>query len=730
MVSLAQQVEIDGEDREGDEENKLTSTLLELLDEDNIVDQLPDGCASKILECYNDADQSMSDWKEAYKKALRLAKLQPKTKQKTFPFEGASTAMAPFVLEAMIDFNARSAPELAYSDNIVKAKIYGGTTLPEVPSPESMGDMGDRQEEAQQAFQEAQQQREADQERIDTDKEDRASRVAEYSNYQLAELMPMWQQEQDKLLLSLPCVGTMYKKTYFDTDSQEVHSDLCYGDSIIFDQAYPTFEAAPDKFEPLPPMSKNEVVEKIRGADSWDMDESELSSDDKETYDFIECHTWVDIDDDGLKEPYCIVIWKDKEKCVYARPAFDEDTVTVEDDEVIKVEAVRVFTQYQFIPDPEGGPMGMGWGILLGPTFEEINTSIRQMNDAGTLQILASNSGLIADNNGSGGRGNRAQRGPIELKMGKLTSVQMGGQGNLAQNVVQFPAAGPSAEVFQLLSYMVEAVRRLTDASSQVDTHTGEAAALYLARLQQTLKRPNIITMRVYNCAAKEFGLIFDLNHKHFSDEKYNKVIDREQTYSMAQDFNPDDCDIKLVADPSQGSDLERMARAEAVLQNAKTEQTPITDIRQATKEYYEILGVADVDSLVPEPQGPDPMQAMMQRQQEMDAAKEAMDAEFRNREQSLKEAELQLKAAKQQYEAMKDMQAAGIEIDVQEADITLKYSQAFKNLSEVTANNVAARVTAIENQFINQSEGGLPNGSREAAIPASNAGTNPALAQ
>jgi len=707
MVSYAQQVEIEEEDNEGEKSNE--HSIIGFLDDGNIVDALPDGCASKILECYNDASQSMSDWKKKYDKAMRLAKLQPREAKKTFPFEGASTAMAPFVLEAMIDFQARTSPELAYADNIVKAKVYGGNKLPEVPDPSVVGDMGEMQEQAQAAYQEAVNRREAAQERIDKQKEDRASRVAEYSNYQLSELMPAWRQEQDKLLLSLPCVGTMYKKTYFDSDKQEVCSDLCYGDRVIFDQAYPTFESAPDKFQNLPPMSKNEVIERIRGGDKWDIEETELSSDDKETYEFIECHTWVDVDEDGLKEPYCVVIWKDKEKAVYARPSYDEDTITEnEDGEIAKVEAVPVFTQYQFIPDPEGGPMGMGWGILLGPTFEEINTSIRQMHDAGTLQIIASNSGLIADTNGGGSRGNRAQRGPIEMKMGKLTPIQVGGTGNLAQNVVQFPAAGPSQGMFQLLGYMVDSVRRLTDASSQVDTVAGEAAALYLARLQQTLKRPNVITMRVYNCAAKEFKLIFNLNHKHYSDEKYNRVIDEPVEYSMERDFDSSDCDIKLVADPSQGSDLERIARAETVLQNAKSEVTPVTDIRRATKDYYMILGVADVDALVPEPTGPDPMQAMLEQQMKIDQAEKAMNAEFRQREQvlrekdqGLKEADQKLKGLKQQLEAFKDMQSLGIETDIKEADIVLKYSQAFKNLSDIGDKNPAGTVSAIEDRYI-----------------------------
>lgn len=711
MVSLAQREEMN-EDREPEANESVNDDIeiLELLDKGNIVDEIPDDAGTTILDNYNDAFNSMSEWMGKYEKAMRLAKLQPKENKKTFPFEGASTAMAPFILEAMIDFNARAAPELAYSDNIVKAKVYGGHTLPDVPPPPQ--DLGELQQQAQEAFDEARAARQEAQDRIDTEKEDRGARVAEYSNYQLDQLMPKWKREQDKLLLSLPCVGTMYKETYFDVGEQEARSDLCYGNEIIFDQSYPTFEDAPDKYKKLAAMTRNEVIEKIRGPEKWDIDESDLSDDDAETYVFLKAFTWFDVDDDGLQEPYCVIVWEDKSKAVYARPLFDEDTVVVnKDKKIAKIEMVEVFTQFQFIPDPEGGPMGMGWGILLGPMFEQVNITLRSLMDAGTISNLAANSGLIADTSGPGSRGNRAKRGPIEMALGKLTPVPMGGTGNLAQNVVQFPSSGPSETLFNLMSYMVENTRRMTDASSQVDANPNEAAALYLARLQQTLKRPNIIIMRVYNCAAKEFEKIFNLNHRHFSDEKYNRVIDEPVEYSMESDFNPEDCDIRLVADPAQGSEMERIARAEAVLQNAKTEQTPITDMRKATMDYYDVMGVQNVDLLVPEPQGPDPMQKMLERQQELDEAERGMDAEFKQRDQQLKERDQQLREAdqrmkqmKSQMEAAKEARQMGIDIDVSEADIALKYAQAFKVLSEIGISAPLETVKKIETDFINNS--------------------------
>ncbi len=267
MVSVAQEYV------ESVSSERSLSDILELLEEGNIANRFSMEDGQKLIDLENDASNSMHEWLESYKKAIRLAKLQPREKNKTFPFEGASTAMAPFILEAMIDFNSRSAPELAYSDNIVKAKVYGGMELPpEPPSPEQAGIQGELLEIATQDYNRAMADRQAAQDRIDTQKEDRADRVTEYCNYQLSEFMPGWKRAQDKMLLSLPCIGTMYKKTYYDYNEQETCSDLLYGDEVIFDHNYPLFEDAPDKFINMPPLTRNEVMERIRGVDEWVID--------------------------------------------------------------------------------------------------------------------------------------------------------------------------------------------------------------------------------------------------------------------------------------------------------------------------------------------------------------------------------------------------------------------------------------------------------------------------
>lgn len=653
---------------EGDIEEEKTG-IYAYLDQGNIVDQLPDSkkACTDALNLYNQADESMGPWRKKYRRAINLAKLQAMSgdveiDKKDFPFEGASMVMMPFILEAMMDFSSRASSELVWTDNIVHAKIYGENS---------------------------------------DEKEDRAKRVADYSNYQLSEMIPNWRDNQDKGLLILASPGTFYKKTYYDTEIQEVCSDLCLADEVIFNHEYKTFDAAPDKFYPCK-YTRNEVIGYIRGEQEWLIEESELEED-KNDFEFIEAYTWIDIDEDGLKEPYIALIWKEKERIVALYPNYDEDTVTETEGKIIKIEALDVFTQYRFLPDPEGGPMGLGWGILLGPMFDAINTNVRQLIDSGTVSITAANSGLISQSLASG-RGNAVQSGPIEVVLGQLTPIPNHGGGNLRDNIVQFPFAGPNGTLFQLMDYLVTSARSMTNAAVNVEAQPGEAATLYLARLQQGLKVPNSIMMRVYSCARSEFKKIAALNYKHYDDNKYNKVLDLQESASMKADFNPEDCDIRMVADPSQGSDIERAQRAQAVYLMANEQKQQVINYRQSVLDVLDAMKTPNIDELAPEPDpnAVDPMQQLFFAQQ-------AAEMEMRKEYQNLRSQEIMLKKQKVALDAAKEMSRLGLDADKQEAEITEMYTRSLKNLVDAgiaSGRQALEAAETIEDKFIGDESG------------------------
>ena len=670
------------------EAEEIKGELENWLDEGNLVDKLEDNtqCTADTKTLFDEAKASMSEWLKKYKRAINLAKLQAMSgeqeiTEKSFPFEGASLAMLPFVTEAMLDFNARSAPELVWSENIVAAKIYGKKT---------------------------------------DEKEARSDRISKYENYQLIEEMPNWRDEQDKNLMVLPCVGTAYKKTRYDYDKKEVRSDLYLAEQIIFDMGHNNFYDAPDKFIERK-YTRNEVIGFIRGEQEWQLEESELE-DKKDSFDFIEAYTWIDLDDDGLKEPYCQIICTETNKTVALYPYYDEDTINYNDDgEIISIDNAECFTQYRYLPDVEGGPMGMGWGILFGPMFDSINANLRQLIDAGTLSNTASNSGLIAIDT-VGGMGNSLQAGPVEVQLGQMTPINVRG-GNLRDSVLQMPFAGPSPVLFQLMEYLVTSARSMTNASVNIESVPGEAAALYMARLKQGLKVPNSITMRVYSAAKKEKQKIALLNYKHHDSEKYNRVLDEEAEFNMEQDFNPKDCDVRMSADPAQGSDIERVQRAEAVLMEAKTQPQQVLNLRAAYVDWLEAMDHSNIEEIAPEPDpnAQDPQQQMMIAQLQMEAELKKKDQELRQSAQKLQEQKLAMQAAK-------EMAELGLSADEQEAKITKMYAETLKTLVEAGIASGEQAIEAaqqIEDRFIDKAEGG----NNERQVQASNTGAGGPMA-
>jgi hypothetical protein len=665
-----------------EEEDELPEShmLIQFLDDGNICEELPDNAeaTADILEAFEEAEQSMKPWKDKYDRALHLAKLQPTLngtpiKQKDFPFKNASLAMMPYITEAMLDFSARAAPELVWATDIVKVKVYG-MNPPNSGAPES-----ENQKQTRKL------------------KEAQAERVATYQNYQLSEEIPNWRKSMDKGMFIIACPGTIYKETYYDQTISGVRSDLCLADEIVFNHDYPTFEEAPDKFKEIE-YTRNEVLSFIRGEQQWKIEESKL--DEKENkFKFIEAYTWIDMDEDGYKEPYRAVVCDLTAEIVFLEPYYEEEGIAINaKNEIIDVKPLDRFTQFQFLPDPDGGPMGLGWGILLGPMFDAINTNVRQLIDAGTVANTAGNSGFFAAGMATG-RGNAIQSGPIQAKLGQITPISV--RGDLRNNLVQFPAAGPNATLMQLMEYQIEAARRMTSVTANAEANPGEAQGLYLARLQQAMKNPNSIVMRVYESGKEEQRKIGALNFKHYSDEKYNRVLDDDQEQSMQTDYDPDTCDIRLYSDPAQGSDIERATRAHAILEEAKQGGGVIT-LRVATIDWLKSMKTPNIEELAPEPDPNyvDPTQKLILDQQ-------AFEAELKKKDQELRSGELDVKRMKAAKEAASEQTKLGLSSDETEAKISYMYVQSLEKLVNMglAEDQAMHQIDVIERKYIDELE-------------------------
>ncbi len=679
---------------------KHEGNLCDLFDESELLKHV-----EKVTAGIADDRESMSHYLKNYDRAIKRAKLLPAYDKKNFPFDDASNVVLPYVLDAALDFNARATPPLLERRDICKIAIYGkdeNVIPPEVMQQLEQVAQTQGPEVAQQVLQQIQAQLDAQ----PAPKQARAERVAEAINYDLTCGIKNWRERQDKAMFLLPLAGMYFKKTYQCPVTNKRKSDLIWPDKLIFDHQSDTFDEAPRKSFDFT-MSRNEVVTAVRSGrykawDGFDTDTDTLS------YEFTETHCDIDLDDDGYAEPYILVLNKSNGRCVSIVRRYEEEDVTMnEKGQVVSIDGESFFSQTIFIPDPAGTCTGMGYGILLGDMFDVIDTNTNQMIDAGTLNNVAANSGFIRRGTKVGPRaGNRQKKGTLEMAMGKFTYLESDGTSPLQNDIAQLPFSGPSESLRMLLEQLKLEAREMTAVSQSIDANPGEAASLYLARLHQAHIKPNSIMVRVYNGLTKEFQRIYDVQRRYMTEKEYMEILD-DPAANKEADYEVESYDIKTTADPSQGSELERTARAETFLDRA--ERLPqVFDLRFAAELWAESIGL-DPEKAVPPPQPgqPDPIQLMVaQAQQTMSEAEkmkgtaDIMDAQVKMAEVDLKYMKLDIEIEKMESEILKNLS----EVDKNQAEVENSKSKLYldslkerRELFKVQRDNLKEILNAAE---------------------------------
>jgi hypothetical protein len=688
----------------------LPAELKEILEsKDNLCEMYSESELSKhytrVTSGISADESSMSRYLRKYGRAVKRAKMQPENEKKNFPFDEASNVVMPYLFDAASDFNARISPALLERKDICYIKVNGKD---EHVIPQELQlrlqEIAAQGPEGQQAAQEAQQQIMQQLESQPTPKAARADRVSDMINFDLSEGMPEWREQTDKATMMLPIGGMFFRKLWQCPVENRRKSELIYPDDMIYDHKADTFEAAPRKSFKFT-MTRNEVITAIRSGQYCNMDSVE---EDTETthYTFTEVHCNMDLDEDGYEEPYIAIISSLSNQFVSIVPRFAEEDVTMnKDSQVVRINGEQFFVQTIYIPDPAGTNVGLGYGIIADDMYSIIDTNTNQMVDAGTLNNVAANSGFIRQGSRMGARaGNRQKKGTMEMTLGKFTTWESDGTSPLQNDIAQLPFAGPSESLRMLLETLKLELREMTTASQATEANPGEAMGLYLAKLNQALIRPNSITVRVFQGLTKEFQRIYDIQRRYLTQEEYTEILDDPQA-DKDGDYEEAKKNIKPTADPSQGSQMERVARAEAQLEKAMT-MPQVFNLRYAAVEYSNAIG-ADTEKYVPEPQPgqPDPIAMIIAEAQKTTSEAEQMAAQADIIESQVKMLEANIKLEKLPYE-IDNLESKTIQ-NLSSAD--KNQSDADKNESDVALGNYRAQIDSIRGaigDFNKRSEG------------------------
>ncbi len=524
-----------------------------------------DKIGGDIVKGYEADVSSRSGWMGEMKEAMALA-LQIMEK-KNHPWQGASNIKMPLLTEAAIQFNSMMYPALIPPVNIVKGRIVGFDP--------------------------------------DGQKQESSIRVSKHMSWQLLEEMEEWEEEMDIGLIVQPLLGNMYKKTYFDDYKARNASDMLLPKEFVFDYNAKNLEQAFRKTHVIAMTSNDLKKEQLAGnfikvelsppvqKDKEKPGESPPQVDSSTQYDMLECHTYLDLDDDGLLEPYIVTVEHASKKVVRITTGYDlDDILTNAEGDIIDVPQLQYFTKYGFVPNPDGGSLDLGLGKLLGPTNHAVNTLINQLIDAGTKSIMGG--GFL-------GRGIRIKGGNLKFTMGEYKRVDTPGQ-DLARNIVHLPSTEPSGTLFNLLGLLINAGQRLASTlDSQVGENPGQNQKATTTQIveQNGQKIFNGIYKRNLRSLKKELKKLFYLNSKNLAPEAYLNVLDGDFPKEMAQtikraDYNLENINIIPAADSQYTSQQQKMMKAQALLQKIPLGVNPKVALKRAL-EAEEQPGIDEI---------------------------------------------------------------------------------------------------------------------------------------
>jgi chaperonin GroES len=561
-----------------------------------------------------------SEWTKNIDEWTKLAKqtIEPKT----WPWPRASNVKYPLLSTAAMQFAARAYPSLIPSDGkVVKAKAVG---------KDHTGG-----------------------------KTELALAVSTYMSYQLLEEMDDWEEQMDKLLIMLPIVGTMFKKTYWDSLKEKNCSHLVMPKNLVVNYWTKNLKDS-ERISEIIEMSPRKVKERQQSNLWLDVELGDAPSpmageknqpalDETTPYTFIEQHTFLDLDEDGYKEPYIVTFHKESKKVVRIAARFDEKTITLgPDGKIRKIDPVEFYTKYGFIPNPDGGFYDIGFGVLLGPINESVNTLINQLVDSGSLNNLQS--GFL-------GKGLRLRMGESAFKPGEWKVVNSTGD-DLKKQIVPMPSKEPSNVLFQLMGSLITSGKELASvAEIFVGKMPGQntPATTTMATIEQGMKVFTAVYKRIYRSMASEFNKLARLNTLYLNPNTTTEI--------MEQPLNPEDFDItthKIYpgADPTAVSQTEKLLKAQGLMELLQTGiLNPVEVVKrvleaQEQPNWEQVLNpqVAQTGQMPPPP--PDPK--LMESQAKIEAMQQA--SQIKAQEASFKQ---QLSERDSQFQLMMSKAAA-----------------------------------------------------------------------
>jgi len=543
----------------------------------NLAELLDDGylgeISSDLRGSYEEDLESRSEWEETYTKGLD--QLGVKHEERSQPFEGASGVTHPLIAESVTQFQAQAYKELLPSGGPVKTQVLGLQ---------------------------------------DADREEQASRVKNFMNYQIMEVMEEFDPDMDQLLFYLPLSGSTFKKVYFDEAKQRAVSKFIPAQDLVVPYAASDLATA-SRVTHVLRMDANDVrkmqiagvyrdVELSKyeeGEDEVRQKIDEIQGTSKtytdEVFTILEMH--VDLDLEGFEDmspsgeptgialPYIVTIDEGSGQVLGIRRNFEEGAGLAK--------KTQYFVHYKFMPGL--GFYGFGLIHMIGGLGRAATSILRQLIDAGTLANLPA---------GFKARGVRVRNDDEPLQPGEWRDIDAPG-GNIRDAIIPLPYKEPSGTLAQLLGALIEGGRRFVSLADQQtgDGNTAAPVGTTVAMLERGMKVMSAIHKRLHYSQRQEFRVLARIFRDNLPPE-YPYDVQGGNRMIKAQDFD-DRVDVVPVSDPNIFSMAQRVTLAQTQLQLAQS-NPQVHNLHAAYRRMYQALEVQNIDEILPPPPKPQPL--------------------------------------------------------------------------------------------------------------------------
>lgn len=682
---------------------------------------------AKAVAGYAADRKSRTGWEQKNEKAIKLA-LQVQEK-KSFPWVDCSNVKFPLLTIAALQFLARISI-MTKGRTLAKVEAIGR-------DPNGL-------------------------------KFNQAGRISQHLSLQLTDEDPNWIDNDEEAKLAASIMGSAFKKTHVEPLTGKVISEHVPAMNLVLDYYCKDISKA-TRITHVLSLSDNTIQSRVRQGLYLDLDLDDTTetpetnllkaaadeaeglqrpADDNER-EILEQQCWLDLDGDGYKEPYVMIVHRESAKVlrIVARyfdvgdvrrvndaevrrleheiAALPDDQAGMRqrsvlekradklqrasDNHILCIEPVQYYTRYLFIPSPDGGVYGLGLGALLGPTNESVNTLINQLIDAGTMSVTAG--GFL-------GRGTKIKGGNQSFSPFEWKNVDSAGN-DLRANIVPLPVRDPSMVLFQLLGMLVtysEKIGSATDIMTGVNPGQNTPAETSRNTVEQGMMLFSGIYARMYRGFKEELTKFYTFNQLflEYSPRYYDLVLGPDPILAK-DDYKSNHFRIFPAASPEAVSTTQRKEKAKVLSDIAGTR----SGFNQylVTKRLLEAFEIEDIENIYPDPAGPKAIPAGTDPKQALAEKELAQKAQEHHDNMSLAVVELQSQVAVNEAK-IKQLEAAATNLRAQADGVATGHEIALINAKIGAArDHQKALVTALGHLTKTAATDGKARAAKEQAL-------------